>query len=183
MKSKLKTDREIEAESRAEAERAAANSKRADEHAKEAARAARTRQRDALRDRFIGLMQEANVQGRGYMFETFLNDLFELERLDPRRSFKNVDEQVDGSFAWRGRANLVEAKWTKAPVAGSEFNSAHFRALRQDSGPARTVRLGQLLFPGRCSGAKWLRSAEVRLPGRQSRDACVDDRRRTRPNP
>lgn len=124
---KIKTDREIKAENRAEAERAAADAKRADERAKEAARAARTKQRDGLRDRFVGLMEEANAQRRGYLFETFLNDLFELEELDPRRSFKNVGEQVDGSFVWRGRANLVEAKWTNAPVAGAEFSSLIFK--------------------------------------------------------
>jgi hypothetical protein len=127
LQSKIKTDREIKAENRAEAERAAADARRAGERAKEAARAARTNRRDGLRDRFLGLMEEANVHGRGYLFETFLNDLFELEELDPRRSFRNVGEQIDGSFVWRGRANLVEAKWTKAPVAGAEFSSLIFK--------------------------------------------------------
>lgn len=127
LQSKIKTDREIKAENRAEAERAAADAKRADERAKEAARATRTARRDRLRDRFIGLMDDANAQGRGYLFEAFLNDLFELEELDPRRSFRIVGEQIDGSFAWRGRANLVEAKWTKTPAAGAEFSSLIFK--------------------------------------------------------
>jgi len=127
LQSKIKTDREIKAENRAEAERGAADAKRADERAKEAARAARTARRDGLRNRFTGMMEEANAQARGYLFETFLNDLFELEELDPRRSFKNLGEQIDGSFAWRGRANLVEAKWTKTPAAGAEFSSLIFK--------------------------------------------------------
>lgn len=127
LRSKIKTDREIKAENRAEAARATADAKRAEERAKETARAARTAQRDTLRDRFIGLMDESNAQARGYLFEAFLNDLFEFEKLDPRRSFKIVGEQIDGSFAWRGRANLVEAKWTKTPAAGAEFSSLIFK--------------------------------------------------------
>ncbi len=127
LRSKIRTDRDLRAENRAEAERQAADSKRSEERAREAARAVRTRLRDGLRDRFVGLMADTNLQGRGYLFEAFLNDLFEFEELDPRRSFKNVGEQIDGSFVWRGRANLVEAKWTKAPAAGAEFSSLIFK--------------------------------------------------------
>jgi hypothetical protein len=34
-----------------------------------------------------------------------------------------VGEQIDGSFSWRGRTYLTEAKWVKEPVAGAEFGA------------------------------------------------------------
>jgi hypothetical protein len=81
------------------------------------------RKKEQLRDRFIGLMSEANAQSRGYLFETFLNDFFAAEGLAPKSSFKIIGEQIDGSFSWRNRTYLVEAKWVKDPVAGSELGA------------------------------------------------------------
>lgn len=85
------------------------------------------RQRDSLRDRFVGLNGEANAQARGYLLEQFLNDFFEFEGLDPRASFKTTGEQIDGSFIWRQRSNLVECKWTKDTTAGAEFGAFQFK--------------------------------------------------------
>ncbi len=83
--------------------------------------------RDTLRDRFTSLMAESNAQRRGYLLEPFLNDLFEFEKLDPRSSFRLVGEQIDGSFSWRSRTNLVEAKWVSDPTAGAEFGAFIFK--------------------------------------------------------
>jgi len=127
LKTKIKTDKDVKAEERAERDRAAAEAKRADERKREAAHTARIGERDALRDRFLNLMQEPNAQSRGYLFETFLNDLFAFEGLDPRKSFKNQGEQIDGSFAWRGRTYFVEAKWTAEPAAGKEFGAFNYK--------------------------------------------------------
>lgn len=87
----------------------------------------RQAQRDSLRDRFTGLMTESNAQARGYLLESFLNDFFEFENLDPRKSFKLVGEQIDGSFSWRGKTCLVEAKWVKEPVAGADFGAFNYK--------------------------------------------------------
>lgn len=127
LQKKIKSDKEVRAEQREAVERAASDETRKGERAREATRAARTAQRDALRDRFVGLMSETNLQARGYLFETFLNDLFEFESLDPRRSFRLVGEQIDGSFNWRSRTHLVEAKWTKVPAAGIEFGAFNYK--------------------------------------------------------
>ena len=127
LQTKIKSDKEVRAEQREAVQRGAAVQKRKDERAREVARAARTRQRDTLGDRFVGLMSETNAQARGYLFETFLNDLFEFEGLDPRRSFRLVGEQIDGSFNWRSRTHLVEAKWTQAPAAGLEFGAFNYK--------------------------------------------------------
>lgn len=66
-----------------------------------------------LRTQFTTLITEDNAQKRGYMFEKFLNKLFEHERLSPRSPFRITGEQIDGSFTWRNQTHLVEAKWVK----------------------------------------------------------------------
>jgi hypothetical protein len=90
---------------------------------KERASEARQAVRDTLRNRFFELIEEPNHQQRGYALERFLNDFLDFEGLDPRKSFKLVGEQIDGSFAWKGRTYLTEAKWVKEPVAGAEFGA------------------------------------------------------------
>jgi len=127
LRSKIKTDKEMKAEQHAERERAAAHAQRSAERVREAARAERAGERDTLRDRFVNLMQEPNAQNRGYLFETFLNDLFALEELDPKKSFKLTGEQIDGAFLWRGRTFLVEAKWTTTLAAGKEFGAFNYK--------------------------------------------------------
>ena len=83
--------------------------------------------REKLRERFQALASEANTQSRGYLLEQFMNGFFEFEGLDPRRSFRLEAEQIDGSMMWRDRSNLVEVKWTKAPVSGSDFGAFVFK--------------------------------------------------------
>jgi hypothetical protein len=95
--------------------------------AKEAELLAQERARASLCSRFTGLMAEENSQRRGYLLEAFLSDFFEYESLDPRRSFKITGEQIDGSFMWRQRSNLVECKWTQEKVAGVEFGAFQFK--------------------------------------------------------
>lgn len=97
------------------------------ENVKTEALLSRQAKRDKLRDRFLGLMSEGNAQARGYLLESFLNEFFEFENLDPRNSFRLLGEQIDGSFSWRTKTCLVEAKWVKAPVAGAEFGAFNYK--------------------------------------------------------
>lgn len=83
--------------------------------------------RASLKDRFISLMGQADPQSRGYALEKLLEDLFEVEGLNPRGSFKLVGEQIDGSFSWREQTFLVEAKWVKSPIAGADFGQFIFK--------------------------------------------------------
>lgn len=53
----------------------------------------------------------AAPQQRGLKFEGFLGELFEGFELAPRREFRLVGEQIDGSFMLNGQTYLVEAKW------------------------------------------------------------------------
>lgn len=50
-------------------------------------------------------------QARGFAFERFLNDLFDIHKLAPRGSFRLIGEQIDGSFELNSDVYLLEAKW------------------------------------------------------------------------
>jgi hypothetical protein len=55
-------------------------------------------------------------QTRGFAFECFLSGLFDAYKLDPRRSFRLVGEQIDGSFELPPDTYLLEAKWQASPI-------------------------------------------------------------------
>jgi hypothetical protein len=50
-------------------------------------------------------------QTRGYAFENFLDVLFSVSGLSPRKAFRLKGEQIDGSFQLDHTTYLVEAKW------------------------------------------------------------------------
>ena len=64
-----------------------------------------------LKKRFNEISSNTNLQKRGYELEPFLRDLFSLFELDPKGSFKNYGEQIDGAFTFDGTDYLLEAKW------------------------------------------------------------------------
>lgn len=66
---------------------------------------------DDLKKLFNKLATNTNFQQRGFEFEKFLNELFQLYELDPKASFKNHGEQIDGAFTFDGTDYLLEAKW------------------------------------------------------------------------
>lgn len=66
-----------------------------------------------LNEEFKNISQNKDFQRRGYLLETFLNKLFLLYELDPKGSFKNYGEQIDGAFTHQGTDYLLEAKWTR----------------------------------------------------------------------
>jgi hypothetical protein len=83
-------------------------------------------------------------QDRGFAFERFLNDLFTVYNLDPRRSFRLTGEQIDGSFQLQQEIYLLEAKW-------------------QDE---RTGQADLLTFAGKVDGkAQWSRGLFVSYSG------------------
>jgi hypothetical protein len=75
-----------------------------------------------LRDSLMGL-HTMPPQQRGFAFERFLNDLFELFQLAPRRSFRLIGEQIDGSFQLGQDVYIVEAKWQNEPTGQSDLLS------------------------------------------------------------
>lgn len=83
----------------------------------------RDRKRRSFEKQLHDLTAQNDAQARGYAFEEFLTELFDFEGLAPRGSFKNKGEQIDGSFEFRSRVNLLEAKWTTDRCAGAEFGA------------------------------------------------------------
>lgn len=62
-------------------------------------------------------------QTRGFAFEKFLKKVFDAHGLGGRASFRNVGEQIDGSFEMRGETYLLEAKWQNAQVGASDLRA------------------------------------------------------------
>lgn len=81
---------------------------------------------DQLANELLGkLMEVSNLepQPRGYAFEKFLKELFDVCGLSGRASFRLVGEQIDGSFEMNGETYLLEAKWTNQQVDASDLRS------------------------------------------------------------
>jgi hypothetical protein len=68
---------------------------------------------EGLHGRFLGLAGMDDAQRRGFAFEPFLAELFDLFELAPKRAFRTADEQVDGGFSLDGTHFLLEARWRK----------------------------------------------------------------------
>lgn len=79
-----------------------------------------------LKKLFNTLATNNNFQQRGFQFEKFLNDLFLLYELDPKSSFKNHGEPIDGAFTFEGTDYLLEAKW-KQQVNRTDLASFTFK--------------------------------------------------------
>jgi hypothetical protein len=60
-------------------------------------------------------------QARGFAFEKYLHNLFEINSLEPRGSFKLAGEQIDGSFLLHNEVYLLEAKWTSKKIDKSNL--------------------------------------------------------------
>ena len=69
-------------------------------------------------------------QPRGYAFERFLKELFDVNGLSGRASFRLVGEQIDGSLQLDGETYLLEAKWTNELTQAADLRS--FNAKVQD---------------------------------------------------
>lgn len=74
-----------------------------------------------LRNDFYEISAEQNTQKRGYLFERFLNELFQLFDLEPKESFKLTGEQIDGAFTFEHQDYLLEAKWQQEPTQAGDL--------------------------------------------------------------
>jgi hypothetical protein len=127
LKARIDADRRSKREE-AELRAAEIREKEADETRRKATeRAKYESDRAHLREAFVTLSQQPHPQSRGYLFEIFLKNLFEFEKLQPRGSFRLKAEQIDGSFVWHNKTHLLEAKWISEPVAGAEFGAFTFK--------------------------------------------------------
>ncbi len=82
--------------------------------------------REKLKDlnaQFMVIATGSSPQTRGFDLERLMYDLFELFDLDPKASFKNTGEQIDGAFSLEATDYLFEAKWQKDLVGVQDMDS------------------------------------------------------------
>ncbi len=64
-------------------------------------------------------------QARGYAFEKFLKQLFDIYGLEAQEPFRLRGEQIDGSFQFANETYLVEAKWQGQATGVAELHTFH----------------------------------------------------------
>ncbi len=66
-----------------------------------------------------------DAQARGYAFEGFLKDLFDVFGLAAQKPFRLRGEQIDGSFQLGSDTYLLEAKWHGQPIGVADLHTFH----------------------------------------------------------
>lgn len=84
-----------------------------------------------IKSRYMDLVVSQNVQGRGFELEKIMYDLFELFDLDPKASFRNTGEQIDGAFSLEGTDYLFEAKWQRELVNAADLDAFSSKVRRK----------------------------------------------------
>jgi hypothetical protein len=78
---------------------------------------------ELVKFRYLSLVTSKNPQGRGFELEKVLYELFQLFDLDPKASFRNTGEQLDGAFSMDGTDYLFEAKWHQDRTAIQDLDA------------------------------------------------------------
>jgi hypothetical protein len=76
-----------------------------------------------INSQFITLINSNNHQQRGFKLEKLMRDLFDLFDMDPKSSFRNTGEQIDGAFTFDNIDFLFEAKWEDGFIGAKELDS------------------------------------------------------------
>jgi hypothetical protein len=86
---------------------------------------------DSIKTIYFGLVSSNVPQNRGFELEKVLYDMFALFDLDPKASFRNVGEQIDGAFSLEGTDYLFEAKWQKDLVDAADLDAFNGKIRRK----------------------------------------------------
>lgn len=86
---------------------------------------------ESIKDTYFKLVSSSIPQQRGFELEKVLYDLFSLFDLDPKASFRNIGEQIDGAFTLEGTDYLFEAKWQKYLVGAADLDAFHGKINRK----------------------------------------------------
>lgn len=86
---------------------------------------------DEINSIYSKLILSGKPQQRGYELEKIMYEIFLLFDLDPKASFRNVGEQIDGAFELEGTDYLFEAKWQNAPCDASDLDSFNGKIRRK----------------------------------------------------
>ena len=117
-KDKVKEDEDAEKRQKARAEKLKKNS-------------AVREKLSEINNKFMAIATGTNPQTRGFDLERLMYDLFELFDLDPKASFKNTGEQIDGAFSLEGTEYLFEAKWQKELVGVQDLDAFSSKVRRK----------------------------------------------------
>ncbi|MCB1079879.1 MAG: restriction endonuclease, partial [Verrucomicrobiae bacterium] len=77
---------------------------------------------DRLATRFLEVSKLA-AQPRGYAFEAFLKEVFDLHGLQGKKPFRLTGEQIDGSFELDHDSYLFEAKWQNQRTSADDLRN------------------------------------------------------------
>ena len=77
---------------------------------------------ETLRQQFDEV-RKLDPQARGYAFERFLNGLFQTFDMAPKKAFRLLVEQIDGSYQFQNETYLLEATWQNRRVGEEELNA------------------------------------------------------------
>jgi hypothetical protein len=90
------------------------------------------KQSELLLMMFDSLETSNNPQGRGYLLQELLNQLFVLHGITVVGSFTRNDggEQIDGAFKLEGWHYLVECRWRKKLADGRELDGLNGQVVR-----------------------------------------------------
>lgn len=78
----------------------------------------------SLKQKLIDL-SSFEPQPRGYAFEGWLTEAFNVFGMAAREPFRLRGEQIDGSFQLHGETYLVEAKWHSAQTGAADLHAFH----------------------------------------------------------
>jgi hypothetical protein len=78
---------------------------------------------EEIKTRYMSLVMSQDVQGRGFELEKVMYDIFELFDLDPKASFRNTGEQIDGAFSLEGTEYIFEARWQQELVNAAALDA------------------------------------------------------------
>ncbi|KGR89362.1 restriction endonuclease [Lysinibacillus boronitolerans] len=83
----------------------------------------RAKKLEELREIFNNNLMTNNRQKAGYILEDLLKELFEINNIEYRKSFRTIEntQQIDGYFKFDSFDYLVEAKWRKDYPNGAEI--------------------------------------------------------------
>jgi hypothetical protein len=76
-----------------------------------------------IKARYMALVMSSDPVNRGFELERVMYDRFELFDLDPKASFRNTGEQIDGAFYLEGTDFLFEGRWRREPSNASDLDS------------------------------------------------------------
>jgi hypothetical protein len=119
------------------------------------------------------LVQIASLQPheRGYAFEAFLKRSFDMAGLTAREPFRNIGEQIDGSFLLGDETYLLEAKWHSQPTGVADLHVFHGKLEQKAAAWARGLFVSYNGFTTEGLAAFGAGNRLICMDGRDIRDA------------